>query len=142
MFASWGRFVYRFRWATLVGSAALLAISIAGLLMGGTLTSGGPLTSNLESARAANLITSEFATSKVTSNFILLFTSKTESVGDPAFKAWPDLCATWLKGQGFLSKGSTSQAASPVTSGSDDALELITGAPQAIASRTGMPNPS
>src|SRR3989442_668280 len=41
----------------------------------------------LESARAANLITSEFATSKVTSNFILLFTSKTESVGDPAFKA-------------------------------------------------------
>jgi len=87
MFASWGRFVYRYRWATLVGSGALLAISIAGLLMGGTLTSGGPLTSNLESARAANLITAEFATSKVTSNFILLFTSKTESVGDPAFKA-------------------------------------------------------
>ncbi len=51
------------------------------------LTSGGPLTSNLESARAANLITSEFATSKVTSNFVLLFTSKTESVSDPAFKA-------------------------------------------------------
>jgi RND superfamily putative drug exporter len=87
MFASWGRFVYRYRWATLVGSGALLAISIAGLLMGGTLTSGGPLTSNLESARAANLITSEFATSKVTSNFVLLFTSKTESVSDPAFKA-------------------------------------------------------
>jgi len=87
MFASWGRFVYRYRWATLVGSGALLAISIAGLLMGGTLTSGGPLTSNLESARAANIITSEFATSKVTSNFVLLFTSKTESVSDPAFKA-------------------------------------------------------
>src|SRR5713101_3288286 len=87
MFASWGRFVYRYRWATLVGSGALLAISIAGLLMGGTLTSGGPLTSNLESARAANLITSEFATSKVTSNFVLLFTSKSESVSDPAFKA-------------------------------------------------------
>ncbi len=87
MFASWGRFVYRYRWATLVGSGALLAISIAGLLMGGTLTSGGPLTSNLESARAANIITSEFSTSKVTSNFVLLFTSKTESVSDPAFKA-------------------------------------------------------
>src|SRR5260370_8527439 len=55
--------------------------------MGGTLTSGGPLTSNLESARAANIITSEFATSKVTSNFILLFTSKTQSVSDPGFKA-------------------------------------------------------
>jgi acetyl esterase/lipase len=24
--------------------------------------------------------------------------------GDPAFKAWPDLCAAWLKGQGFLSR--------------------------------------
>jgi len=47
MFASWGRFVYRFRWATLVGSGVLLAISIAGLLMGGTLTSGGPLTLSL-----------------------------------------------------------------------------------------------
>ncbi len=66
MFASWGRFVFRYRWATLVGSGVLLAISIVGLLMGGTLTSGGPLTSNLESARAGNLVTSELAASKVT----------------------------------------------------------------------------
>jgi RND superfamily putative drug exporter len=87
MFASWGRFVYRYRWATLVGSGVLLAISIAGLLMGGTLTSGGPLTSNLESAKAGNLITSELGAAKTTSNFVLLFTSKTESVSDPAFKA-------------------------------------------------------
>ena len=86
MFASWGRFVYRYRWATLAGSGVLLAISIAGLLMGGTLTSGGPLTSNLESARAGNLISSELSTGKVTSNFVLILSSKTESVGDPAFK--------------------------------------------------------
>ena len=86
MFASWGRFVYRYRWAMLAGSAMLLAISIAGMLMGGTLTSGGPLTSNLESARAGNLTTSELAASKTTSNFILIFSSKTQSVGDPAFK--------------------------------------------------------
>src|SRR5205807_1653232 len=86
MFASWGRFVYRYRWATLAGSGVLLAISIAGLLMGGTLTSGGPLTSNLESARAGNLISSELATGKATSNFVLIFTSKTGSVSDPAFK--------------------------------------------------------
>ncbi|TMB97611.1 MAG: MMPL family transporter [Chloroflexi bacterium] len=86
MFASWGRFVYRYRWATLAGSAVLLAISIAGLLMGGTLTSGGPLTSNLESARAGNLVTSELATSKMTSNFVLIFSSQTQSVSDPAFK--------------------------------------------------------
>ena len=86
MFASWGRFVYRYRWATLAGSGVLLAISIAGLLMGGTLTSGGPLTSNLESARAGNLISSELSTGKVTSNFVLIFSSKTGSVSDPAFK--------------------------------------------------------
>ena len=86
MFASWGRFVYRYRWVTLAGSGALLALSIVGMLMGGTLTSGGPLTSNLESARAGNLISSELSTGKVTSNFDLIFTSKTELVSDPAFK--------------------------------------------------------
>jgi RND superfamily putative drug exporter len=56
------------------------------MLMGGTLTSGGPLTSNLESARAGNLVTSELATSKATSNFVLIFSSKTQSVSDPAYK--------------------------------------------------------
>ncbi len=86
MFASWGRFVYRYRWATLVGSGALLAISIVGMLMGGTLTSGGPLTSNLESARAGNLVTSELAASKVTSNFVLIFSSQSESVTDQSFR--------------------------------------------------------
>jgi RND superfamily putative drug exporter len=87
MFARWGRFVYRYRWATLAGSAVLLAISVAGLLMGGTLTSGGPLTSNLESARAGNLITSDLKSgSPATSNFVLIFSSTTLSVGDPAFK--------------------------------------------------------
>src|SRR5713101_1442285 len=87
MFARWGRFVYRFRWATLAGSGVLLAVSVAGLLMGGTLTSGGPLTSNLESARAGNLITSDLKSgSPATSNFVLVFSSTTLSVGDPAFK--------------------------------------------------------
>src|SRR5229473_2973542 len=87
MFARWGRFVYRFRWATLAGSGVLLAVSVAGLLMGGTLTSGGPLTSNLESARAGNLITSDLKSgSPATSNFVLVFSSTTLSVGDPAFE--------------------------------------------------------
>jgi RND superfamily putative drug exporter len=87
VFAGWGRLVYRYRWATLVGSGVLLALSIAGLLMGGTLTSGGPLTSNLESARAGNLMTSELANStKTTSNFLLIFRSSTLSVSDPAYK--------------------------------------------------------
>jgi putative drug exporter of the RND superfamily len=87
MFASWGRLVYRFRWATLAGSGVLLAISIVGLMMGGTLTSGGPLTSNLESAKAANLVSSELAANaKPTSNFSLIFSSSTMSVSDQAFK--------------------------------------------------------
>ncbi len=88
MFASWGRFVYRFRWATLVGSGLLLAISIGGLLMGGTLTSGGPLTSNLEAFQAGNLITSELpGNGKQTSTFDLIFGSSTMSATDPAFSS-------------------------------------------------------
>jgi RND superfamily putative drug exporter len=87
MFASWGRLVYRFRWATLVGSGVLLAISIVGLMLGGTLTSGGPLTSNLESAKAANLVSSELASNaKPTSNFTLIFSSSTASASDQSFK--------------------------------------------------------
>ena len=39
-------------------------------------------------------------------------------------------------------RGSKYSAASPATSGSDDALEQTTGAPDAIASATGKPNPS
>jgi putative drug exporter of the RND superfamily len=87
VFAGWGRIVYRYRWATLVGSGVLLLLSVVGLLMGGTLTSGGPLTSNLESARAGNLISSELANSnKQTSTFLLILRSNTLSVSDPAFK--------------------------------------------------------
>jgi uncharacterized membrane protein YdfJ with MMPL/SSD domain len=87
MFARWGRFVYRHRWAALVGSAVLLALSIGGLLMGGTLTSGGPLTSNLESFKTANLVTAELGAPKTTSNFDLIFKSDSLSVGDPAYQS-------------------------------------------------------
>ena len=80
MFAGWGRLVYRYRWATLVGSGVLLALSVVGLLMGGTLTSGGPLTSNLESARAGNLMTSDLASKKQTSTFLLILSSDTMAV--------------------------------------------------------------
>ena len=38
--------------------------------------------------------------------------------------------------------GSTGRAASPHTSGSDAAVEAITGQPQRMASSGGMPNPS
>jgi len=87
VFERWGRFVYRNRWATLVGSGVVLAISVVGLLMGGTLTSGGPLTSNLESARAGNLVTSELGAAKFTSSFDLIFKSDTLSVSDAAYQS-------------------------------------------------------
>jgi len=87
VFARWGRFVYRYRWATLVGSGALLAASIVFMLLGGTLTSGGPLRSNLQSARAANLITNELGAAKVTSNFDLIFRSDTLTVSEPQYQS-------------------------------------------------------
>ena len=88
MFAGWGRIVYRFRWATLVGSGVLLALSIVGLLMGGTLTSGGPLTNNLEAFKAQGYITSNLpGNNKTTSTFLLILRSETLSVQDPAFQS-------------------------------------------------------
>ncbi len=89
MFAGWGRIVYRFRWVTLIGSGVLLAASLVSLMMGGTLQSGGPLTSNLESFQAYRLINSEFnggTTKATTSTFDLIFKSNTMSVSDPGYK--------------------------------------------------------
>ena len=90
MFAAWGRFVYRYRWATLVGSGVLLAFSIAGLAMGGTLQSGGPLTSNLESAQASRLLNSDLSSgggpTTPMSTFDFIYKSNTLMVGDPAYK--------------------------------------------------------
>jgi len=59
VFGRWGRFVYHHRLPTLIAASAVLAGSVVFLVMGGTLTSGGPLTSNLEAARAGKLITSD-----------------------------------------------------------------------------------
>src|SRR2546430_16638281 len=58
--------------------------------MGGTLTSGGPLTSNLEAAKAGNLITSDLGRGSTesgpTSTFDLIFKSDTLPVSDPPYK--------------------------------------------------------
>ena len=89
MFASWGRFVYRFRWATLIFSAALLGVSLVSLLQGGTLLSGGPLTSNLEAFQAYRLMNSEFnstSTKAATSTVDFIFKSDTAQVPDPSYK--------------------------------------------------------
>ena len=41
MFSAWGHLVYRFRWAFLIVSAALMALSVAVSASGGDLKSGG-----------------------------------------------------------------------------------------------------
>ena len=86
MFGRWGRFVYRHRLATLLGSGVVLVASVVFLAMGGTLTSGGPLTSNLEAAKAGKLLSSDLGRGSTetapTSTFDLIFKSDTLSVGD------------------------------------------------------------
>jgi putative drug exporter of the RND superfamily len=84
MFAWWGQFVYRFRWAVLGVSAIMLAGSIVMLLNGGTLkNSGGEKT---ESGRALALMQDQLPQSGAGSSFVLVFGSQAMGVSDPAFK--------------------------------------------------------
>ena len=92
MFARWGRFVYRFRWATLIGSALLLGLSIAAILTGGTLAGNGGFGADLPAGKAAKLIGDEIhpqgagATAPAGSSLSLIFSSATQTVDDPAFQ--------------------------------------------------------
>jgi RND superfamily putative drug exporter len=90
MFARWGRFVYRFRWATLIGSALLLGLSIAAILTGGTLAGNGGFGADLPAGKAAKLVSDEIhpqgATATTGSSFSLIFSSAGQTVNDPAFQ--------------------------------------------------------
>src|SRR3982074_2555103 len=91
MFARWGRFVYRFRWATLVVSALLLGLSIAAILTGGTLAGNGGFGADLPAGKAAKLIGDEIhpqgsTTVKSGSSFSLIFSSGTQTVDDSGFQ--------------------------------------------------------
>jgi len=88
MFARWGRFVYRFRWATLVASALLLGLSIAALLTGAPLTGNGGFGAGLPAGRAADLINKEISSQAPSgSTMTLLFSSRTMNVTDPAYRS-------------------------------------------------------
>ena len=84
MFSAWGHLVYRFRWAFLMVSAALMALSVAVSAYGGDLKSGGIIQAS-ESGRAAKLIERELPRSSGTS-FTVLFGSQTLLVTDPTYK--------------------------------------------------------
>ncbi|HLZ47369.1 MAG TPA: MMPL family transporter [Candidatus Limnocylindria bacterium] len=85
MFAAWGHLVYRFRWAFLIVSAALMVVSIGVSALGGDLKSGGIIQTS-ESGRAAKLIENELPRSSGTS-FTVVFGSDSLTVTDPAYKA-------------------------------------------------------
>src|SRR5713226_5274408 len=89
MFARWGRFVYRFRWATLIASALLLGLSIAAVLTGANLAGNGGFGANLAAGTAANLITSEIKAqgNSSGSSFELIYSSSTLTANDPAFQS-------------------------------------------------------
>jgi putative drug exporter of the RND superfamily len=84
MFAWWGQFVYRYRWAVLSVSAVMLAASVVGLLNSGTLKNSGG--QNTESGRAIALMQDQLPQSGAGSAFVLVFGSAAMGVGDPAFK--------------------------------------------------------
>ena len=90
MFARWGRFVYRFRWATLIASAVLLGLSIAAIFTGGTLADNGGFGADLLAGKAAKLIAGEIhpqgAAAKGGSSFTLIFSSPSLAADDPAFQ--------------------------------------------------------
>ena len=87
MFARWGRFVYRWRWVTLVVSIILLGVSIYSLMGGGALGTGNSSGGTLEAERASTLINNQLSTdTKGGSNFLLIFSSSSRLVTDPAFR--------------------------------------------------------
>ncbi len=104
MFARWGRVVYRHRWVTLVGSAILLGLSVAGIATGGTLVgNGGGFGAQLPAGQANKLITDEVhppqpEQQSTGSSMTLLFSSATMSATDPQFKADLDSALSPLAG--------------------------------------------
>ncbi len=88
MFARWGRFVYRWRWATLIISVVLLGVSVYGLMSGGSLGTGNSTSGTLEAERANTLINNQLSTGKAGgSTFLLIFSSTDRLVTDPDFRS-------------------------------------------------------
>src|SRR5215472_9801985 len=87
MFARWGRFVFRWRWATLIVSVVLLGGFVYVLLTGGTLSTGNSNSSTFEANRAATLINNQLSSGQTGgSNFLLIFSSPDRLATDSVFQ--------------------------------------------------------
>jgi RND superfamily putative drug exporter len=90
MFASWGRFVYRWRWMTLAVSGVLLALSAAGIITGGTLVGNGGFGATLPAGQASKLINDEMkpqSSGSTGSQITLIFSSPTMLATSDEFRA-------------------------------------------------------
>ena len=85
MLARWGNFVYRRRWAVLILSVGLVALSIVGVLKGAS-PSFNSNTTGTESTTADQLIKQELPAQNAHS-LTLLYQSATLTASDPAFQA-------------------------------------------------------
>jgi putative drug exporter of the RND superfamily len=99
MFARWGRFVYRRRWATLVVSALLLGLSVVGILDGGTPAGNGGFGANTAAGKASKLINDEIQPQQTASgsSFTIIFNSSTLTATDPAFQTAVEQAVAALK---------------------------------------------
>jgi putative drug exporter of the RND superfamily len=87
LLAAWGRIVHRRGWLVLAGSVALVALSVVGLMRGGSLVSGNELRGDLEASRATRLAGSTAQPQvRAGSSFVLLFRGRDLMVTDPAFR--------------------------------------------------------
>jgi putative drug exporter of the RND superfamily len=87
MFDRWGRFVYRFRWATLAFGVVALGLSIAGVFTGGNVNGNRPSTTT-ESDRAYSLVQAELPQVVGSgSSYLLLFSSTELKVADSSFQS-------------------------------------------------------
>ena len=88
MFARWGRFVYRFRWAMLGASGLLLGLSVLAFVTGATLTSTGGFNSDLPAGKTAKLVNSEIQAQRgpAGSSLMIIFSSDRLIATDPAFE--------------------------------------------------------
>ncbi len=90
MFASWGRFVYRWRWVTLAVSGVLLALSAAGIIFGGTLVGNGGFGATLPAGQASKLVNDEMkpqSSGSTGSQITLIFSSPTLLATSDEFRA-------------------------------------------------------